>query len=96
MATIELPPARGHLPVGTSQQECINYSRKVKATAIAARLHLDGVTAQRVTAARMVRAAQDANVNPPTSRATRTMVRSLMRALEDVGTSSTPKKRVTA
>ncbi len=95
--TIIIPTAKGHLPVGTSREECVRHNRMRKSSAIALRLHLDGHRAARVTAADMEAAALRSNVHPPNSEQTRAQVRSLLAQYEDTasapGSNAKPRRR---
>ncbi|MFF4409886.1 hypothetical protein [Streptomyces sp. NPDC001404] len=85
--TTPIPPARGHLPKGTSREKAIAHSRVAKNVETAKALYTRfGDDANPELVARLTdedyrTAARTAGVNPPTSEESRTQVRLLLSVL---------------
>jgi hypothetical protein len=84
--TYTLPGAKGFLPPGTSQADCILHNRVLKATVTALMAHLAGHDPETITETEMDACAQKAGVLAPGSGVTRAMIRELMRSYTTVGT----------
>jgi hypothetical protein len=79
---IALPQAKGFLPVGSSQEDCIKHNRFRKAVVTALRLVIEGTTSDQVTADDMARAELWSGVKAPGSDETRQLIVTMMRFFE--------------